>query len=398
MSLPSKEEDIRLMRAAIEEARKSKAENGGPHPNVGVVVVRQGKIIGKAHRGEFALGDHAEYTVLERKLRDEDLTGATLYTTLEPCNKRSPQKTPCAERVIARRIARVVIGILDPNPSIQSRGFFTLKSARIVVDMINDAKLESEIEGLNRVFIESQRAEETTHGMSELKQETALADRTAISNDFRDCRDAAITFHNCDSNNVENLLAIRYENYLRRQAKYPRIFNEAKSSGWSSQDLIDHVRRILTKPTMAHGTTEEAIREYIERRYAIDAAIIAHLELRKRYSEAIFRDELMELVSAYHTRLHKLYYDDVPFGRSDVNDFFNESHIYMLLNTPDEEDAVRFLDSYLTCALWTQLNLMYGCFNDELAHARKIAEKNRKILNKARQRKDPVKALRWRRV
>lgn len=386
-----------MMRVAIEEARKSEAENGGPHPNVGVVVVRQGKIIGKAHRGEFALGDHAEYTVLERKLKDEALTGATLYTTLEPCNKRSPQKTPCAERIIARRIARVVIGILDPNPSIQSRGFFTLKSARIVVDMINDAKLESEIEGLNRVFIEAQRAEETTLGMSELKQGRGLADRTAISNDFRDCRDAAITFHNCDSNNVENLLAIKFENYLRRQAKYPRIFNEAKSSGWSSHDLIDHVRRILTKPTMAHGTTEEAIGEYIERRYAIDAAIIAHLEIRKGRSEVVYRDELMGLVGAYWSRLHKLYYDEMRFGRTDINEFFNEQYVYILLNAP-EDDAIDFLDSFLTHALWTNLNVVYGCFDDELQRARKIAEKKRKILNKARQRKDPAKALLWRRV
>ena len=41
---------------------------------------------------------------------------------------------------------------------------------------------------------------------------------------------------------------------------------------------------------------------------------------------------------------------------------------------------------------------MYGCFDDELERARKKADKDQKILNKARERKDPKKAVQWRLV
>jgi pyrimidine deaminase RibD-like protein len=345
LSLSSKEQDSEFMSIAIRESKESRAENGGPHPRVGVVVVKQGVIIEKAHRGEFAQGDHAEYTLLEKKLRDEDLTGATLYTTLEPCNKRGPEKTPCAGRIVMRRIGRVVIGILDPNPSVQGKGMYMLKRARIAVDIINDPRLENEIEELNRDFVEAQRAQPIE------TREYRLAHRTSISDEFRDCRDAAITFHNCDIGNVENLLAIKYESFMRRRSEYPRMFFQARRKHWDSRELVAHLQEILAKSGMSHGSIEEVIREYVKRQYEIDAAVIAHLELRKRFNEAVFQDELMELVGAYDTRLHMLFYDDLPFGRSDVNEFFNESHIYMLLNTPEEKDAIKFIDSFLTCAL-----------------------------------------------
>ena len=81
------DDDRRFALLAIEEARKSVAEDKRPHPKVGAVVVKDGKILGKAHRGEN-LKSHAEYIALERKLPNEILVGATVYTTLEPCTTR----------------------------------------------------------------------------------------------------------------------------------------------------------------------------------------------------------------------------------------------------------------------------------------------------------------------
>ena len=117
----SANDDRQFMEMAIEEARKSTGEDGRSHPKVGAVVVKDGRVLAKAHRGEF-LGCHAEYIALEKKLVDQSLAGSTVYTTLEPCTSRNHPKIPCASRLIERKVARVVIGILDPNPKISGRG------------------------------------------------------------------------------------------------------------------------------------------------------------------------------------------------------------------------------------------------------------------------------------
>lgn len=78
-----------FMRQAIEEARKSKPEDGHPHPKVGVVIVKESVVLATGHRGELAPGEHAEFTALERKLDNASVAGAIVYTTLEPCTTRS---------------------------------------------------------------------------------------------------------------------------------------------------------------------------------------------------------------------------------------------------------------------------------------------------------------------
>ncbi len=143
--------DETFQRMAIEEAKKSIAEDGRPRPKVGVVVVKDGIVLAKAHRGEIPKC-HAEFIALERKLPDAVLTGATVYTTLEPCTTRNHPKVPCATRLTERNVARVVIGMLDPNGDISGRGQRQLRKARVTTDMFKP-DLMTEIEELNREFI-----------------------------------------------------------------------------------------------------------------------------------------------------------------------------------------------------------------------------------------------------
>jgi pyrimidine deaminase RibD-like protein len=149
-------DDLKFMRMAIDEARKCQGEDGRVHPKVGAVVVLNGEVLATAHRGELADGDHAEFTALDKKLAAVKAAGATVYTTLEPCTVRSPEKTPCADRLIARRVGRVVIGMLDPNPDICGRGFWLLREAGIATDVFPN-ELMAELEDLNRDFIHHHR-------------------------------------------------------------------------------------------------------------------------------------------------------------------------------------------------------------------------------------------------
>ncbi|MCI0376966.1 MAG: bifunctional diaminohydroxyphosphoribosylaminopyrimidine deaminase/5-amino-6-(5-phosphoribosylamino)uracil reductase RibD [Gemmataceae bacterium] len=155
----------RFMGLAIEEARKSVAEDGRPHPKVGAVVIKDGKVIATAHRGEMAPGDHAEYTVLEKKLKHESLAGATVYATLEPCTRRGANRTPCAQRLIDRKVKRVVIGMLDPNPSICGKGQRLLQNRGIEVEHFPH-DLVMQLEELNREFTKAQEAAAARTGIS----------------------------------------------------------------------------------------------------------------------------------------------------------------------------------------------------------------------------------------
>jgi pyrimidine deaminase RibD-like protein len=141
---------------AIELARKCASEAGKISPKVGALVVRDGVVLGEAYRGELDPGDHAEYTLLERKLGGANLEGTTLYTTLEPCTIRGDGKIPCVNRIIARKIAKVYIGALDPNRAIQGEGQQMLLDAGIDVALF-DPDMMKEIRELNAEFYRQHR-------------------------------------------------------------------------------------------------------------------------------------------------------------------------------------------------------------------------------------------------
>ncbi len=116
-----------LMEQAVEVMRQSVAEprsDGKASPLVGAVLVRPDGDVITACRGELRNGDHAEYTLLERKQRDQLLDGAILFATLEPCASgcRRHPKLGCAERIVLARIKEVYVGIEDPDPTVDRAG------------------------------------------------------------------------------------------------------------------------------------------------------------------------------------------------------------------------------------------------------------------------------------
>ena len=137
------------MRSSISESRADKRS-----PLVGAVLVMPDGRIEKACRGEFSEGDHAEYTLLERKLPSDDLTGAVLFSTLEPCapGARSSTKLSCAERIVNRRIAKVWVGIEDPDPLVDRRGIQFLQDHGVEVELF-DRDWQESIRRANMDFI-----------------------------------------------------------------------------------------------------------------------------------------------------------------------------------------------------------------------------------------------------
>jgi diaminohydroxyphosphoribosylaminopyrimidine deaminase/5-amino-6-(5-phosphoribosylamino)uracil reductase len=94
-----------------------------PNPMVGAVIVKKGRILGEGfHRraGE----PHAEVEALRRA--GSAARGATLYVTLEPCN-RAGRTGPCIEAVLRAGISRVIVARRDPNPRVAGAGLRSLK-------------------------------------------------------------------------------------------------------------------------------------------------------------------------------------------------------------------------------------------------------------------------------
>src|SRR5205085_8952980 len=106
-------------------------------PMVGAVLVKPDGTIDTAFRGEIREGDHAEYTLLERKLRNERLDGSSLFATLEPCapGARKHPKLPCAERIVLARIKEVWVGIEDPDPTVDRKGMKYLQDNGVNVHL-----------------------------------------------------------------------------------------------------------------------------------------------------------------------------------------------------------------------------------------------------------------------
>lgn len=140
-----------LMKLAVELASRCVSEEGRVSPKVGAVVARDGVVLAAAYRGEMKPGEHAEYTLLERKLKDVDLEGATLYSTLEPCTHRNHPKIACTDRVIERKLKRVVIGTLDPNATIRGLGELRLQDAGIEITRF-EPDLVLQLRELNKEF------------------------------------------------------------------------------------------------------------------------------------------------------------------------------------------------------------------------------------------------------
>ncbi len=123
--------DKKFMTEAIALARMAWGLTS-PNPMVGAVIVRNGEVLGRGYHCKAGEA-HAEVNALrDAAKRQQEVRGATLYVTLEPCSSygRTP---PCTEAIITAGLSRVVIACLDPNPKHAGRAVELLRAAGIEV-------------------------------------------------------------------------------------------------------------------------------------------------------------------------------------------------------------------------------------------------------------------------
>ncbi|WP_035540004.1 deaminase [Paraburkholderia hospita] len=130
-----------LMRLAVDQMLKCSR-----HPKVGAVISKNGDVLSTGFRGEET-GKHAERVAIE-KLDSNQLRGATVYTTLEPCAEvHINQKTmSCCELISKSGIETVCIGSLDPNGKIYAKGMDFLRDNGLSIELFEPtirAKIES---------------------------------------------------------------------------------------------------------------------------------------------------------------------------------------------------------------------------------------------------------------
>jgi len=95
---------------------------------VGALIVRDGEVIGQGYHRRYG-GDHAEINAI----RDAkgDMSGATLYVTLEPCCHQGKKTPPCLDALLKYNLKRVVIGTVDPNPQVNGKSIEVLRERGI---------------------------------------------------------------------------------------------------------------------------------------------------------------------------------------------------------------------------------------------------------------------------
>ncbi len=133
------------MLRAMELAELAKGKTG-TNPLVGAVIVRDGRIIGEGYH-HFYGGDHAEVDAI--KNAREDVAGAEMYVSLEPCCHHG-KTPPCTDAIIAARISRVHVGMVDPNPKVGGKGISFLKNAGVEIVLNNH---QDQAQRLNQVYI-----------------------------------------------------------------------------------------------------------------------------------------------------------------------------------------------------------------------------------------------------
>lgn len=170
-----------------------------PNPNVGCIIVKNKKIVGKGWHMKFG-DNHAEINAL--KIAGKQANKATAYITLEPCNHYG-KTPPCCKALVNAGIKKVIIATLDPNPIISGKGVLELKKQGVIVKI---GLLSQEAKEINKGFFKRMKTGmpfiqlklaisidgKTVSANGESKWITSIKSRNDVQN-FRKLNDAILS-------------------------------------------------------------------------------------------------------------------------------------------------------------------------------------------------------------
>jgi len=125
------------------------AGNVAPNPMVGAVLVYNNRIIGEGYHKEYGKA-HAEVNCINSVSEADKplIAQSTMYVSLEPCAHHG-KTPPCADLIIEKKIAIVIVGCRDSYEEVNGRGIEKLKAAGVNVIV---GALEKECLDLNKRF------------------------------------------------------------------------------------------------------------------------------------------------------------------------------------------------------------------------------------------------------
>jgi len=219
---------IEVMKKSLQEPRTDKTS-----PKVGAVIVKEDGSVETAFRGELRDGDHAEFTLLERKNRSYCLDNSKLFATLEPCapGARKSPKLSCAERIVLARIREVWIGIQDPDPTVDRKGIKFLQDAGVSVHMF-DHDLQEIIWNENLEFI------------TQAQERAALVEEKIVQSPVL----SSLLENTISGVELEGLSEEALEQY-RKFGKISAAINSVDFKQWLLQQGVLRFKENLYKPT-----------------------------------------------------------------------------------------------------------------------------------------------------
>lgn len=164
------DEDVEYMSRAVALAERGMYTTGS-NPRVGCVLVKEGVVIGEGWTQPVGEA-HAEVEALNNC--QVSPAGATAYVTLEPCSHHG-RTPPCADTLIEKEVARVVVSSVDPNPLVGGTGIDRLRDAGIEVDV---GLMDAENQALNCGFFSRMKR---GRPWVRLKLAASLDGRTALA-------------------------------------------------------------------------------------------------------------------------------------------------------------------------------------------------------------------------